>query len=139
MGAFSFSSNTEHFMSSNDKITVILNGKERELFMSFGLLNSLTRIVDDPSRVPAIRTDHELRDTVLAAALAERKPSGKIQKEIDLDDADITIEDVERTLDWVMEHVMSFFVRALKKVVAVTEANKADMEALASSVNGLKA
>jgi hypothetical protein len=139
MGAFSFSSNTEHFMSSNDKITVKLNGKERELFMSFGLLNSLTRIVDDPSRVPAVRTDPELRDAALAAALAERKPSGKIEKEVDIDDIDITIEDVERTLDWVMEHVMSFFVRALKKVVAVTEANKADMEALASSVNGLKA
>lgn len=126
-------------MSSNDKITVTLNGKERELFMSFGLLNNLTRIVDDPTRVPAIRTDSELRDAVLSAALAERKTSGKIEKEVDIDDIDITIDDVERTLDWVMEHVMGFFVRALKKVVEVTEANKADMEALASSVNGLKA
>lgn len=107
--------------------------------MSFGLLNELSALVDDPSRVPAIFVDHSLRNEVLAACLHVRKKSGKIEKPIDVDDVEISIDDVDHTLKWAGDHLTSFFVKALRQVVAVTEASKADMEVLESSLGSLKA
>lgn len=121
----------------NDKLKITIDGEERTLFMSFGLLNELASLVQDPARVPAIPVDAYLREAVLSAAFAKRKKSGKITEEIaDFDDIDVTIEDVEATLDWVVEHVMSFFVRSLRKVVQVTKANETDLKDLASFLAG---
>lgn len=121
----------------NDKLKITIDGEERILFMSFGLLNELASLVQDPARVPAIPVDSYLREAVLSAAFAKRKKSGKITEEIaDFDDIDVTIEDVEATLDWVIEHVMSFFVRSLRKVVQVTQANETDLKDLASFLAG---
>lgn len=123
-----------------DKITIKLNGEERELFMSFGLLNELATIVGDPARVPSIPVDADLREAVLMSCFAERKPSGKVIKDVeDYDDLDISIPDVEKTIDWAVEHLMSFFVRSLKKVVAVTKANEGDLKDLASFLAGSNA
>ena len=123
----------------SDRLSVKLEDKEHEVFMSFGLLNELTTLVDDPSRVPAIPIDPVLRTAVLGACFAQRKKSGKVEKPVDMEDIDVSIEDAENTVAWVMDHLTSFFVRALRKVVAVSEANKVEAEALASSLSGSKA
>ncbi len=121
----------------NDKLKVTIDGEERTLFMSFGLLNEIATLVGDPARVPAIPVDAILREEVLMAAFAKRKKSGKITEAIeDFEDLDVSIEDVEATLDWVVEHVMSFFVRSLRKVVQVTKANEEDLKDLASFLGG---
>ena len=128
-------------MSSNvsDTITVTINGKEQDVFMSFGLLNYLSSIVSDPSQVPAIPVTPVLRDGVLKALFAKRKKSGKVEEEVDYDDLDVSIEDAERALDFAMEHLTNFFIRALKKVVAMSERNREEMASLESSLDGLKA
>ena len=115
---------------------VKVNGEDREIFMSFGLLNELTTIVGDPGAVAAITMNPEMRNKVLASALAKRKPSGKIEEKVDIDDVEITIKDVESLLDWVAGHVMSFFVRSLRKVAAVNEKYEAPLKDLVSSLGG---
>lgn len=123
---------------SEATISVMIDKNEREIFMSFGLLDSLSRIIEDPTRIPSISIDPDLRNKVLIATLAERKPSGKILQNIDLEDTEISIDDVERLIDWAGDHVMSFFIRSLQKTVAVTKAREEEMKALASSFGGLK-
>lgn len=124
----------------SDKITINVDGTDREIFMSFGLLNHLTSIVADPARVAAIPIVPEIRNEVLKAVLAIRKKSGKIETPVaDIDDIDISIQDVERILDWIAEHVMSFFVRSLNKVVATTKEHQQDLTALASFLGGSSA
>jgi len=120
----------------SDKLSITVDENERELFMSFGLLNELTTIIGDPARVSAVAVDPELRTEVLCAALAERKRSGKIIKAVDFDDLDISVEDVENVISWVMEHSLSFFVRSLRKVVDLTKAHQGEMTDLASSLAG---
>jgi hypothetical protein len=122
-----------------DKLSIKISGEERELFMSYGLLNELAKIVGSPEAAPQIAINEYLREEVLKATLAERKPSGKVTKPVaDIDDIDISIADVEALLDWATENVLSFFVRSLKKVVGHAEANKDAFEALKSSLAGLE-
>ena len=120
----------------SDKIIVKVDEEDREIFMSFGLLNELTKIIKDPTRVSSVAVDFELREEVLTSLLAVRKKSGKISEKVNLDDADISVEDVERLIEWSSEHVLSFFVRSLKKVVGLTKKHQGEMSDLVSSVNG---
>jgi hypothetical protein len=123
-----------------DKLSISFEGAERELFMSYGLLNELAKLVGSPEVAPQISLDEYLRSEVLKACLAERKPSGKVLKAIeDMDDLDMSIDDVESVLDWATEHVLSFFVRSLGKMVKRVESNKDVLEGLKSSLAGLEA
>jgi hypothetical protein len=124
----------------SDKLSITFEGSDRELLMSYGLLNELAKLVGSPEVAPSISIDEHLRQEVLAACLADRKPSGKITKAVaDMDDLDISIDDIESILDWATEHVLSFFVRSLGKMVKRVEANKDVLEGLKSSLDGLQA
>lgn len=124
-----------------DKITInYLNGTERELLMSYGLINQLSLIVVSPEVAPSIAVDVGLRNEVLAAVLAERKPTGKVLKEVeDVDDLGLSIEEIERVIDWATEAILGFFVRSLEKMVKRVEKNQDAFAGLKSSMAGLQA
>src|SRR4051812_46735505 len=106
---------------NEDKLTIKIGDSDRELFMSFGLLNALSQIVGDPSKVSMISLDPDTRSKVLTATLAKRKASGKVIEDIpDIDDIDASIIDIEKVLEWVSGHVMAFFVRSVQRAVDVT-------------------
>ncbi|WP_454287261.1 hypothetical protein [Rhizobium arsenicireducens] len=124
----------------SEKLTVKFEGKDLDLFMSYGLLNELVKLVGSPEVAPTISIDDDLREGVLKAVLAVRKPSGKIVTPVaDIDDLDMSITDIEAVLDWSTEAVLSFFVRSLGKMVRQVEANKDVLEGLKSSLAGLEA
>ncbi len=120
----------------SDTILIKQDGESRELFMSFGLLNELVRLFDSPDRVNTIAADHDLRNQVLKSSLAKRTNTGKPTHPVDLEDVEISIDDVENVLEWSSAHVLGFFIRSLKKVVTLTQKNQADMEGLASFATG---
>lgn len=122
----------------SDTITIKQNDEDRELFMSFGLLNELTRIIGTPDRVPQVALDPNLRDEFLTALFAKRKKSGKIEEAADIEDLDVSYEDVELVLRWAQEHVMSFFVRSFRQIKAVTDKHEAEVMNLTSSLVGSK-
>jgi hypothetical protein len=120
-----------------DKITVKVNGEDREIFMSFGLLNSVTKIVYDMQMVATMALVPELREDVLKQLLAKRTPSGKVTAAIDdIDEIDISIDDVVSLLDWTSEHLLDFFLKALDKAKSMADRNQARMTALMPSGSG---
>ncbi|MGO7308761.1 hypothetical protein ACCS91_33440 [Rhizobium ruizarguesonis] len=122
-----------------EKLTITQDGRERELFMSYGLLNVLSIAVGSPELVPSMSLDDQLRGEVLAAVLAERKVTGKVIKPVeDLDDIDVSIDDVEAILDWAGEHLMGFFMRRLAKSAKHVEKHKDLLVGLKSSMDGLQ-
>ncbi len=123
-----------------DKLSIVFEGKERELFMSYGLLNQIATLVGSPEVAPSISLDEQLREAVLKLCLADRKPSGKVLKDVeDMDDLEVSVDDIEAILDWATENVLNFFVRALAKTMKRVEANKDVLEGLKSSLAGLQA
>ncbi len=119
-------------------ITVTVDDQSRDIFMSFGLLNELTSVIDDPQRIASIPLNNDVRNQVLSMVLADRKKSGKLIAEIDLSETDISISDVEILIDWVQGHLLDFFVRSLKRVMALTKNHEAEVASLASSLDGFK-
>lgn len=111
-----------------DRITVVIDGKEREILMSFGLRQALAKLVGDPSRLGG--ADLELEEKVLLATVALRSPSGKIQHGYDsIEDLEISIEDAERLSDWALKHVLDFFVTRVTKTFERMKAQDARLPA----------
>lgn len=121
----------------NAHFEVKIGSDTRDILMSFGLLSTLCNIVVDPARCPLITIDPILRSEVLSELLAVRKKSGKIITPVeDVDDIDMSVEDAEGLLNWAAEHVLSFFVRNLKRSNDLLNQHKGTLEALQSSVTG---
>lgn len=108
----------------SDKIKITHDGKEKTLFMSFGLLNELCGIVQSPEGVAFIALDPYIRATILKSVLSDRDEDGLVEKEINLNTINVSIEDIERVLEWVEEAVMAFFMNALQRLRSVQEKYK---------------
>lgn len=96
-------------------IDLTQDGQSREIKMSFGMLNHLARLVGVVDNVPAIATDPDLQSAIMQVVLAKRSEKGKILEPIDLDEVDMSIDDVRAILDWVSEHLFDFFLKGLEK------------------------
>lgn len=118
------------------RLEIVQDGQAREIFMSFGLLDEITRLMGDPATAASVYFNPELREEVLLTALHERSKTGKVVKEsLPLDELDIPIDHMETLLAWEVEHSIAFFARSMERVVK----SKQTLEKLtqdASSLNG---
>lgn len=124
----------------SDKLTITVNGEEREIFMSFGLLNHLCNVIGTVENVPLISMDAELRNVILPLTLAERSKSGKlINKELpEVDDFEISVSDGEKLLEWVTDHAGNFFIKALETAKRLESNNRERLQGLMQSSDGSK-
>lgn len=122
-----------------DHMTIRLNGEDREIFMSFGLVRDLNRAFPNPNDpVQVFHNPHQF-ENALWLLLADRSPTGKLlAEEFDLDEQDMDPDDAVALVRWGMEHLMRFFLKKLGQVPTLGEASVAQMEALLSAFPGLK-
>lgn len=97
----------------------IINGEHREIFMSFALLNRVSFLVGNMENLHEVMLNPEMREAILVEMLAERTQSGKLVKQYALDEVVISNQDVMNLLDFVGEHLLDFFMGALKKSQAL--------------------
>lgn len=92
------------------------NGTDKKLFMSFGLLNQISAIGGSIQDLPLLQSEASLRDAVFALTLSARDGDGKITKAYnpDSEDFQLTIEQGELLLAWVVAHLQDFFIKRLK-------------------------
>lgn len=120
-------------------LTLEVNGKSRDLFMSFGLLNELIRLIGEVERVSLAPVDHDLRNSLLKAVFAERSKAGRVTQEVDLDDLDIDPMDVPKVLAWVTHWVIDFFIQSGEAVKGVFVATQDRVKSLTSLPTGIAA
>lgn len=103
---------TEEMLSLDFEVK--LGDETHEVFMSYGLLNELTKIVGSPESVVQAHFDEVLRTKLLTALFTKRKKSGKPEGDsVDVSDLEISIEDVDAILTWALMHVTDFFVQGM--------------------------
>lgn len=119
-------------------ILVTLDDTPQEVFMTFGLLNAITRHVGNPDNVGLITISSDLKELVLTEMLSERNANGVITKERSYGDVKISLEDCERLLDFAADHALDFFLRALEKAAARTRKAQEAVAAHKLSSGGLK-
>lgn len=95
------------------KLALHVDGQDREAFMSYGLQDQLLRLVRDTNEIGLVYADPDTRNAVIEQVLADRTPSGKIIQKKNFDDYDISTEEVEKLLAWVIDHVTAFFIRVI--------------------------
>lgn len=119
-----------------DKFTIKIDGKERDIKMTFGLLNALCRAVGDIDGAAQVTLDQSLREGILIELLSERDKAGKIQEPINLAELDVEINDMVSLLDWAGNHVMDFFLTGLERAKALQDRNMGRLKALMPSPAG---
>lgn len=118
----------------SDRIEIKQNGEDREILMSFGLLNEITTMMGDPAVAASVYFNPDLREKVILSALHERSKTGKITNKIEnLDDVDVSVSDIEELLAWEVEHSIAFFARSMDRVKNM----KGQLEGLTADVSSL--
>lgn len=113
--------------------------KSIEVFMSYGLLDELARLVGDIEVVPQVMVLDELREPFLVALLSERDENGKITEKFNFFKSRVRPEDVTKLYEWAAGHLMDFFLQQLETAGRLGQNVKPRLEALMSSANGSQA
>jgi hypothetical protein len=121
---------------ADDIFTIKVDGKERDIKMSFGLLNTLCRKVGDIDGAAQLSVDQILRDGVLVELLSDRDRSGKITEQIDLFTIEVSADDVIDLVDWAGTHVLDFFLKGLERAKRQQDAQLPRIKALMPSSTG---
>lgn len=116
-----------------DTLTIKHNGDAKDLFMSFGLLNELMKIVHDIPNIQSIGVDPALRCDVLEAVFAQRGPKGEVVDVTPASALPITAADAQRILEWVAGHVLDFFLGSVEAAVRTMEPHRERLEKLMPS------
>ncbi len=116
----------------NDLLTI----KDRELFMSFGLLHELLAEIGDLVRVGLIAVDPDLRSRVLHLVLSERDKRGVITEPVNLFDLSLATADVHRIINWVAEHTLGFFLDAIENAAKTHDPHLDRLKAPSSTHSG---
>lgn len=107
-------------------LTPDLPTMEREVFMSAGLIRRLATVTSGHSSMADLYTDASMQSFLLVEVLKPRTPRGESTTEYQLEDFDISIDEADKLNNWIIEHIISFFLNAVQKVrtaVATPESN----------------
>lgn len=118
----------------SDYFTITVNGEEREVFMSYGLLRTLSKIIEnDPNKIHLLQMDDECHSVAVREMLAERKKSGKVKEpftEEDFEDMIVDPSELVGLISWGVEHLIDFFTLKMEMMEKVARKNQARLEAL---------
>lgn len=117
-------------------IDLTIDGKTREVLMSYTLLNQLVKIVGDFSKIGNIIVDHDIRDQFLTVMIQERDERGRVSEEnfVSLDNAGLSVEDANAALKFGTEHVADFFVEQLRSQMETGQKHSELMEQIATAL-----
>ncbi len=113
-----------------DTFDIVVNGSEKQIKMTFGLLNILCRAVGDVDSAATVNFDPVLRHTFLVEMLSDRDAKGKIKEAIDVDTLDLDVDAASDLIAWAGDHVLDFFLKGLEKTKALQERHQNRIKAL---------
>lgn len=123
-------------MAASDKLTITVNGQQREVFMSFALLSSMVRVVGSVDDLGQAILDPSVRDALVVVALAPRDGEKKLE-DYSVADFNLSVQDGDRLVDWIMEHVLDFFMKRIEMAKNLSESETGKkLESLMSSIAG---
>ena len=116
--------------------TIKIDGKERDIKMSFGLLNTICKLVGDLDGATQLMIDQTLQQAVLVELLSDRDAKGKITGEVSLDEIDVDPSDVLDLLAWAGNQTLDFFLKGLERAKGLQDQHMPRVKALMPSPSG---
>lgn len=119
----------------DDRLTIDFRGASRELFFSFTRQNMLLKHFPEPTNAFEAMIDPYMAETVLAILLVDNP---KQIDQFELDELDVSREDIEKVLNWAAEHLIYFFMHKFQLVAEKATALEPLLQALQSSKAGFQ-
>lgn len=124
--------------SPSRTIDVTIDGELITIPMSYGLFQDLTKVVPSPEQIEdLLLKDPYLRDYVIRRVLTGNKPVKQEEDLVDPFEVDVSLEDCDEIIAWVMEHVLHFFMNSAQKSVEMMGKYKSRADALTQSNQSL--
>lgn len=86
----------------------------QEIFMSYGLLNRIARIINSVENVGLLLVDMNVQAISLCIALSTYDAKGKLVEEVDADSIMLAPDESIQLIAWLTEHLTSFFLKSLR-------------------------
>ena len=96
-------------MLENTK-TVTVNGKQREILMSFNLLSRIAKSVGGLDGLSLLIHDEQVQADYLVAILSERDEAGKLLSIPKIEDIVMSPEEAGELMKWALGHLTGFFL-----------------------------
>lgn len=120
----------------SDTLDVRVDEKMTTIFMSFGLRRALVTALGGMENIDRMMVDPDTGDRLMEAVLQERNKAGKVISPRSLDDFAISVDDADKLLTWVGDHLFDFFMKRLESTKAVGEKFGPMLLALMDSTTG---
>lgn len=126
-----------------DRLTITVNGKEKEILMSGALVRRLTTLClgygEDPS---VVYLNPEVQEICMIESLVERDKNGRVvegDKDKTIFAFDVSVEDSEALVNWMGDHVLYFFIKGSTTVGQAAKKIEKTMGNLMSYLSGPQA
>lgn len=127
---------SENQIAVEDRIDIRVDGKTHTILMTYGLLTRLTRTVNGSEEVADAGFSADSRDAVITECFRKKGKNGFMEippgEQLDMDELDISVDDVDLLMAWATAHLSNFFIKRLK-------AAEKGMEVMAKAMEGLNA
>lgn len=120
-----------------DRITVKVNGAEKEVFMSGGLIRTLLPYFRDFEDFADIFSRPEEQNQLIIETLKDRTPAGRAIKDQTIFDFEMSMEESNKLVNWVVEHSLHFFIESVTQAKDVFVKNTAKIQGLAKLMESL--
>lgn len=119
----------------SDTFEIKVDGEDREVKMTYGLLDRLCRIVGDIDNAVQLTIVPGLREEALRELLAKRDARGKAVEVLEPNEVQASRKDLLALAAWARGHVLDFFVEESKGVAGLLKEYATDLEELAAAAS----
>lgn len=113
--------------------TYNLEGK-RTIKMTYGLIQNLANYFKNLEQVENMSIDTSLQNILINEVLAERDENGQRTEPLKNYALDLSIAEGEKLMEWIMGHVLDFFISQLRAQTKAVERMKPLMEEMKRTV-----
>lgn len=114
----------------SDRLTITVNGKEQEIFMSGGLIRTLVPYYMESQTATEMFGESLLQNEVIVECVRPRTKSGQPRLSYTIDDFEISRDDSNKLIAWVTEHVLYFFIDSMTTVFSFGQKNQPQIQKL---------
>lgn len=116
-----------------DRLTITVNEKDQEVFMSGGLIRQLAPIASSLGEFTQIFQNADIQEALIITALRPRTLAGQpVVKDLNysLDDFVMSTDEMDKLIAWIADHVLYFFVNSLSAAKSLMDSNSDTMKRL---------
>lgn len=124
----------------DDRITVKVNGEDKELLMSAGMLRELSKLIGEYEDVSVVYVDAGVQERCLLTLMVDRNERGQPTEpisELTLFMFDMSTEDADKIAKWVGDHVVNFIITGASNMKESVQVQEKMFQNLAQSLSGM--